>query len=1258
VTKLRSLTSGGRLPLIEITRIVSVVLLCGVAVVPLLRGVSPCTHDGGLHYYRVVAIRHTLGKGLFFTRWLPDFAFGYGFPFFNYRAPLSYYLGVGFHLVGLSLPLALNLVYVSSILGSAMGAYLFSRDLFGSRAGMVAAVAYAYAPYQFLNALVRGNAPESVALALLPFILWAFRRLALRGDRWWFLVSVGLLAGLYLTHNISSLLFTPFLLAYLVVLWWVHRERGEWKLVTLALVLALGLTAFFWFPALAEKGYVQLYLTGATRNNDFHYNFLTFFEVFAPPETVDMSLINPPLKVKLGLAQTGLAVAGLVAGLAFFTNRGGRAREKRVRAGARSTRCRGAKEKRVTLLFFAASASLFIFMSTSASVWIWEHVPLLPFVQFPWRFVGRASLPVALLAGAVVPSVTKQETDRTSDGGGLRRDALRLLPVVLVSGIILSALPATYPPTGYCPMKPFPTIQDVHRYERDSGLVGVDPVGAYFPTWVQQRPQESPLEAQYGSEGPVSRFDASVLPDEAHILEADYGPNRARIVVESPESFQARYLSFHFPGWRAYVDGERVKITPSDPLGLITFNILPGRHEVTVRFGETPLRLTVDLLSTLCLVILVLFLSWPLRRRLTPEKISCRKLIFRGIGVTTLLFLLALACDVTPYLRGPNEWRWNLAIPGYPQRYIIPAVALVMYVGITVFWGERNARAGDPSPLVERGFLIFLVMSVPIIQVCLLATEGPDVLEPLFYRTVSPTSSGVFSVASTIDNAVEFLRHYPERMPSFPVHPQRYPPGLPLVFHAARRVLEQVPQLSDCIAHSLRLRQCHNLTLMRLPNTTIASATVQMALPLVCGLVVLPIYGLARRAAGRRVAVWAAALYPLVPSFNLWFARWDAFYALLSAVVWYLFYVGLDERRRLPLLAAGVVLSLGSFLSFGILALLLPIGCWIILRLVTRRQESAFSWLVSGAFTVGVGLITPWLLYQVAFGHGFLDIWRVSMSYHLGLDRNYWTWLGYHLYDFLVFLGLPLALLLVLSSFTTLRNLDRGSTLLPLGFVTGLVLLDVSGVARGEVARVWLFLTPFAVIGAAHGLSRLHPGRWGFAFVALLLGVQLLTFNAFLRVVTTGLEDPPDHHRIFTPPSIRFPLDVSLGERVKLLGYDIGEEPPQPGDTLNLSLYWQATAPLSRTYTVFTHLVGPEGQIVGQQDNMPVADSWPTTCWMPGEIVVDQYDIPVDSETSPGAYTLETGMYLLESGERLSTHGRSTTADGRVVLTEILVEGR
>ena len=74
----------------EIGLLVIVLLLTGVAITPLLRADPPCTHDGGLHYFRIVAIRHALEDGLPVSRWMPDLAFGYGNPFLNYRAALSY----------------------------------------------------------------------------------------------------------------------------------------------------------------------------------------------------------------------------------------------------------------------------------------------------------------------------------------------------------------------------------------------------------------------------------------------------------------------------------------------------------------------------------------------------------------------------------------------------------------------------------------------------------------------------------------------------------------------------------------------------------------------------------------------------------------------------------------------------------------------------------------------------------------------------------------------------------------------------------------------------------------------------------------------------------------------------------------------------------------------------------------------------------------------------------------------------------------
>jgi hypothetical protein len=586
----------------EIGLLAVVVLLTAIALTPLLRADQPCTHDGGLHYFRITALRHALKDGLPLSRWVPDLAFGYGYPFFNYRAAFSYYLGLGLYLTGLPLPLALNMVYVLSLVGSAIGAYLLGRDLFGRRAGVVAAVAYVYAPYTFIDALVRGNMPESVALALFPFIMWAFRRLLLGGQARYLLASAGTLALLWLTHNISSLTFTPFLVLYILVVWMARGRRDHLVAAGVALALGVGLTAFFWAPALLEKGEVQLHLSRTTRNNDFHYNFVNLSEVLAPPESSDPALLNPPLRLPVGLPLAILALLGTA--VALWRWRGAFGWTKDDWAG--DVQVLENRERWGTVAFLALSSVAMIFMATRASLAVWENLPLIEFVQFPWRFVGRAVLPLSLLAAALVAALPRTPVYASR----FTRYALRLpwlAVLVCVPLLILAALPFTYPPTGYCPTKPRPDILDLFAYERGTGLVGVDPEGSYFPVTVQTRPVGSPLEAQYAANvtaserRPIARFDAGSLPEGAIVHRAAYTPNHARLEIETPRAVRARYLAFAFPGWRVLVDDRPVEIIPSDPEGLITFDLPAGRHAVEVDWGGTPVRAVATMLSLVAL---------------------------------------------------------------------------------------------------------------------------------------------------------------------------------------------------------------------------------------------------------------------------------------------------------------------------------------------------------------------------------------------------------------------------------------------------------------------------------------------------------------------------------------------------------------------------------------------------------------------------------------------------------------------------------
>jgi mannosyltransferase len=157
------------------------------------------------------------------------------------------------------------------------------------------------------------------------------------------------------------------------------------------------------------------------------------------------------------------------------------------------------------------------------------------------------------------------------------------------------------------------------------------------------------------------------------------------------------------------------------------------------------------------------------------------------------------------------------------------------------------------------------------------------------------------------------------------------------------------------------------------------------------------------------------------------------------------------------------------------------------------------------------------------------------------------------------------------------------------------------------------------------------------------------------------------------------PQPATFAEGIRLLGFrlseELGDSPPglgaggkeetnslklSPGDTLHLSLYWQADGPTRIPYTVFTHLVGPDGQLYGQWDNPPVWGTYPTTEWSAGEKIVDRYEIPVDPNTPPGSYFLSVGLYDPATGTRLPvlSDNQQIMGDSIQIKQTIMIQAR
>ena len=130
------------------------------------------------------------------------------------------------------------------------------------------------------------------------------------------------------------------------------------------------------------------------------------------------------------------------------------------------------------------------------------------------------------------------------------------------------------------------------------------------------------------------------------------------------------------------------------------------------------------------------------------------------------------------------------------------------------------------------------------------------------------------------------------------------------------------------------------------------------------------------------------------------------------------------------------------------------------------------------------------------------------------------------------------------------------------------------------------------------------------------------------------------------------PLHVDVGQGFRLLGYDLSPTQARPGETLHLTLYWEAVGKPTGDFTVFTHLLDPTGQTRGQQDNQPQGGMYPTYLWDEGERVEDRYELTVAPDAPPGSYQIAVGMYYLPTLERLPAVDQNGTSlpDARILL--------
>ncbi|HJW82842.1 MAG TPA: glycosyltransferase family 39 protein [Anaerolineae bacterium] len=172
------------------------------------------------------------------------------------------------------------------------------------------------------------------------------------------------------------------------------------------------------------------------------------------------------------------------------------------------------------------------------------------------------------------------------------------------------------------------------------------------------------------------------------------------------------------------------------------------------------------------------------------------------------------------------------------------------------------------------------------------------------------------------------------------------------------------------------------------------------------------------------------------------------------------------------------------------------------------------------------------------------------------------------------------------------------------------------------------------------GLTGLLPDRVG-RWVGALIGTGMLAIAAIAPFATIA----PAYARpepVSPPGSMRAPLDVTFGGRIRLIGADVELGPVEPGQSIEIVLYWQAVAPIERDYSTFAQLLDENDIVVAQRDMFPGQGLWPTSQMQPGDVIASRYVLNLSATAyAPSALIWQVGVYEFSSGARLAL------ADGR-----------
>ncbi|MFH1280817.1 MAG: 6-pyruvoyl-tetrahydropterin synthase-related protein [Candidatus Beckwithbacteria bacterium] len=516
----------------------------------------PETHDGQLYLARFANFYLAVRDHHFPIRWAPNLEYKFGYPVFNFNYYTPFAVGLIATTLGADFETGLKFVIFLSFFVGGLFWYLLFKKKFSKSVGLVSALVYLSAPYQMLDILVRCSIGEVVSLGLLPFILWAVDKLITKLNRLNFIIATLGLAFFSITHNIIFFFSTPVLILFSIFTSLSQKKftLKKFSPIIISFLIAFGLTQFFWTPALLEKKYTNIDQLDQM-NTEYLDHFPTFKQLIYSPWGSGYSYKGPDDQMSFQIGPIHWIISILAIGFILLEYKKSKS-----------------KKNNHLKLFFSLLFITSVFFLTPASIGIWKLLPLVNYVQFPWRLLTFAILASAGLAGLLASLKPKLTW------------FLVILSLVYITLLVK--------PNGWF-------NHDDHFYFEYPFNTSI--MGANTPIWFNENHNIFlDIGHMNGLQG-VSTFQEITWITQKHVYK-----------IDAAQDTQVLERTMYFPGWEVKVDGVKADIDyqKNEYPGLITFKVPAGKHTIISRFTEnTRPRIIGDTISLLSLAILLMVLK-------------------------------------------------------------------------------------------------------------------------------------------------------------------------------------------------------------------------------------------------------------------------------------------------------------------------------------------------------------------------------------------------------------------------------------------------------------------------------------------------------------------------------------------------------------------------------------------------------------------------------------------------------------------------